>query len=553
MDPRISEAIQDNNIAAFEALVAEDRELVFQKELYVGSVLHHASRFGCTEIARVILQLSPEMVLAKNNRDNTPLHEACRAGHVDMVGLLLGITSSIAYVLNSEEETPFCIACKMGHVDVVKIMLSNPWLVDMEQLGYPLHESILKNNTSIVKVILEARPETDRKVDKDGNLPMHYACEVGNLEIVSILLQCAPESCSEFNKKGYTPIHLAVMNGEVAIILKIIQKTTRIPLKVTTRRGETVFHLAVKSCKYEAFFSLESLLHDNELLQAQDHNGNTILHLSVFAESSYDMAEYLIKEHLVVVNAENLLGRTALDILLEDNHPAKRRALKSLLIKAGGKKGSSLAVNAPASIQEGNNIYLHKTNHMKDMQVEALQNARNTIILVAVLISTVTFAAGISPPGGVYQEGPMKGKAVAARTTAFKVFQISNTIALFTSIAVVIALVRIIAFRRKPLLRMLTIADRVTWVALICTGTSYVAATMVITPYSRVTEFVPMWTLAVGSGTLGLTFVVTALILSCQWQRKKKWMNERMEEPVLKESSDLPYIEPNLHRGYHLF
>ncbi|WCJ40832.1 Ankyrin repeat family protein [Euphorbia peplus] len=268
------------------------------------------------------------------------------------------------------------------------------------------------------------------------------------------------------------------MHGEVAIILKIIQTTTRIPLKITTRRGETLFHLAVKSCKYEAFFWLESVLDDNELLQAQDHNGNTILHLSVFAESSYDMAEYLIKEHLVVVNAENLLGRTALDILIEDNHPAKHRALTSLMIRAGGKRGTgSLTVNAPTAIQERNDIYLHRTNHMKDMQVEALQNARNTIILVAVLISTVTFAAWISPPGGVYQEGPIEGKAVAARTTAFKGFQVSNTIALFTSIAVVIALVRIIAFWRKPLLRILTIA-----------------ATMVITLYSRVTEFVPMWT-----------------------------------------------------------
>ncbi|XLR38721.1 hypothetical protein HN51_025881 [Arachis hypogaea] len=52
--------------------------------------------------------------------------------------------------------------------------------------------------------------------------------------------------------------------------------------------------------------------------------------------------------------------------------------------------------------------YAKRSTHM-EMHKEALLNARNTIILVAVLIATVTFGAGIAPSGGVYQEGPMKG------------------------------------------------------------------------------------------------------------------------------------------------
>lgn len=71
-----------------------------------------------------------------------------------------------------------------------------------------------------------------------------------------------------------------------------------------------------------------------------------------------------------------------------------------------------------------------------------------------------------------------------ARTTAFKVFTISNNIALFTSLCIVIVLVNVIPFLRKSLMRLLMVAHKAMWVAvaLTATATAYVAGTKVIMP-----------------------------------------------------------------------
>lgn len=69
-----------------------------------------------------------------------------------------------------------------------------------------------------------------------------------------------------------------------------------------------------------------------------------------------------------------------------------------------------------------------------------------------------------------------------ARTTAFKVFTISNNIALFTSLCIVIVLVNVIPFQRKSLMRLLMVAHKAMWVAVAFTATAYVAGTKVIMP-----------------------------------------------------------------------
>ncbi|KAF7836481.1 ankyrin repeat-containing protein [Senna tora] len=147
-----------------------------------------------------------------------------------------------------------------------------------------------------------------------------------------------------------------------------------------------------------------------------------------------------------------------------------------------------------------NNIlyYTHKNKVKKhEMQREWVLNARNTIILIALLIATVTFAAGITPPGGVYQDGGHEREVNHGGIDSFQGLHM-------------VVLVSVIPFTRKCQMKFVGVALKVMWVAVGFMGTGYVAAIWVILPHGGSEGYdgwVSVLVIAVGGGFLGTIFV----------------------------------------------
>ncbi|KAB2052214.1 hypothetical protein ES319_A12G104400v1 [Gossypium barbadense] len=80
-------------------------------------------------------------------------------------------------------------------------------------------------------------------------------------------------------------------------------------------------------------------------------------------------------------------------------------------------------------------------NRLSAEDVDKSGNVRNILLVVATLIASVTFQAGVNPPGGVWQKGDYAGRAIYAfDSAAYYVFLISNTLALATSMHVIISI-----------------------------------------------------------------------------------------------------------------
>lgn len=120
------------------------------------------------------------------------------------------------------------------------------------------------------------------------------------------------------------------------------------------------------------------------------------------------------------------------------------------------------------------------------MHTEGLNNAINSNTVVAVLIATVTFAAIFQIPGQWVDdpdhipEGQSLGEANIAPNSAFKVFFIFDSIALFISLAVVVVQTSVVVVESKAKKQMMAIINKLMWLACLLLSVAFLALSFVV-------------------------------------------------------------------------
>ncbi|XP_044472024.1 protein ACCELERATED CELL DEATH 6-like isoform X1 [Mangifera indica] len=283
-------------------------------------------------------------------------------------------------------------AAREGDVATLDSLLEeDPLILDRVALSgiaeTPLHIASLAGKTEFVKEILRLKPSFAWELNPDGYGPLHLASANGYIEIVKELLKLGPQLCLIKDKAGRNPLHFAAMKGRVNVIAELISCCQNCVKQLTTR-GENPLHLAVKNKQFEAVKTMLEKLKDDdedeigELINAKDSEGNTILQLAMATEQ-LQVIELLRNESLV----EQDMDITEVGSALEHQFVHGTKATTQ---------------GTPTANSES------KQNIWEEVQ--------EMVLVVASLIATVTYQAGLSPPQTIWkQDMKMDSKCIFHR------------------------------------------------------------------------------------------------------------------------------------------
>lgn len=141
--------------------------------------IHHAAFMGDLVKLKMILEIDPQLVYARNIRGNTPLHCAAFCGRINAAEYLLARGANVNAV-NKKGKEPIHCATYGRKIKSVAFLLSQGANINAE--------------------------------DYNGNTPLHIAASMGCIDIVKILLQNNADR-DHGNNECKTPLDLALENG----------------------------------------------------------------------------------------------------------------------------------------------------------------------------------------------------------------------------------------------------------------------------------------------------------------------------------------------------
>ncbi|ONH97300.1 hypothetical protein PRUPE_7G182500 [Prunus persica] len=297
--------------------------------------------------------------------------------------------------------------------------------------------------------ILNKKKDLAIVTDEKGWTPLHYAAFYGHESIVIQLLEtgkCSAYMGDEADKK--TALHIAASKGHVHVMKQLISYCPDCCEVVDQRRRNALHYALEKSQSRIIDIVMMDAWLSNVLLNAKDVDGNTPLHL--LNAPIYNRIPFITDARVdkMAFNKEHM---NALDVIKANDNFKSKILFKHALKRNGAVSGHRLLKE---NDHDGQKLKENKCGE----DIELDKNIRESHLIVATLVATVTFTAGVTMPGGYYQsdasggnamskvskqnvmvpapapiKGTTPGYAVLTKNAAFKIFFVFNMLALCLS------------------------------------------------------------------------------------------------------------------------
>ncbi|KAG0496997.1 hypothetical protein HPP92_001688 [Vanilla planifolia] len=487
------------------------------------------------------------------------------AGGAESHAEVAEIRAAMVSEVNEVEETALFIAAEMGFLDILLELLkysSMETLKRKNKSGYDaLHIAAREGHLAIVQALSERDPTLCKSFGPANVTPLISAAIRGHSEVVNFLLS-QDDSLIELSKvNGKNALHFSARQGHVEIVKALLEKDQQLARR-TDKKGQTALHMAVKGTNSEVVKALVDA--DPATVMLPDRSGNTALHVAT-RKKRLEIVGVLLSLPDIHVNALTRDHKTALDIA--EGLPLSEESvdIKEILSRYGAVRANEL--NQPrdelrktvTEIKKDVHTQLEQTRktnknvhgiakELRKLHREGINNATNSVTVVAVLFATVAFASVFTVPGGDDNDG----MAVVVGTCSFKIFFIFNALALFTSLAVVVVQITLVRGETKSERRVVEVINKLMWLASVCTTVAFIASSYILV--GRRSRWAAILVTLIGgvimAGVLGTMTYYVVRSKRNRFIRKRDKLSRRSTSSSWKNYSD--FSDSEIHRYRHL-
>ncbi|XP_057491379.1 ankyrin repeat-containing protein At5g02620 [Actinidia eriantha] len=465
-------------------------------------------------------------------RGDLPLHLAARAGNSSKVRDILqrfdaNAVKELLSKQNQEGETALYVAAENGNAAVVSELLK---YLDLETAsiaaknGYDsFHVAAKQGHLDVLKELLQSFPNLVMTTDTSNSTALHTAAAQGRIDAVNLLLETDSNLAKIARNNGKTVLHTAARMGHLEVVKSLLRKDSSIGFRID-KKGQTALHMAVKGQSVEIVLELSKP--DPTVLNLEDNKGNTALHIAT-RKGKAEIVRCLLSVEGVNINAINKAGETALDIAEKFGPPE----LFTILRESGAthSKDHGKTPNPAKQLKQTVSDIKHDMQsqlkqtrqtgfrvqkikkRLEKLHTSGLNNAISSATVVAVLIATVAFAAIFTVPGQYVEEktkGFSLGQAHIARKAAFIIFFVSDSAALFISLAVVVVQTSVVVIERKAKKQLVFVINKLMWLACLGISIAFISLSYVVVGAKQ------RW-LAVSTTLIGGVIMLTTIGSMC--------------------------------------
>ncbi|XP_054808654.1 ankyrin repeat-containing protein ITN1-like [Prosopis cineraria] len=293
-----------------------------------------------------------------------------------------------------------------------------------------LHVHLINNNSNDVSEIF-VEEVLAKQEDENGWVPLHLAALCSSSSMVEVLLRNDSSTAYMRDNKGRTALNIAALRTDpfkMEEVTKTIIENCPDCYELVDDKGSNSIHYTTMEDRILQDAPLVSSMYNEK-----DDDGNIPLHILAHLAPIYAGREF------------------SCDPLLERRHPRVDTMVGGRVINKHVRKKEVEKRHDEAVDKKKEQ---HKKDYRDDYDVMASTNA-----VVAILIATVTFAAGFTLPGGLIQEGKHQGSPILKYNAAFIAFVITDCLSFVLSVCTVLVLFLSSLLRWKKKVYALVLRD----------------------------------------------------------------------------------------------